>query len=694
MKTKFLLLFFAIILHEGTIFAGTKIGNLYYNLNSKEMTAEVTFARYQDAGHLRTYYGPDVTIADIPNEVNGYKVTSIGSYAFSNCKNLTSVTMGEYVTSIGECAFYECSALTTISINENINKINEGAFSGCKSLPVENNIRYADTYLQGVVDKSKETYSIKEGTRWIGSTAFYECHRLKSINIPESVIAIGESAFYECDSLSNIIIPDKVTLIGRCAFDYCKGLKSLTMGKGIRSVRANAFGECNSLTAVYINDLSAWCSIDFDSNSRGCNSNPLYGTATLFLNEQPLTDIIIPNNITRLGNGIFANYGNMSSLKIPSNITFIGENAFTNCPLTSLIIPNSVDTISATAFENCTNLKSVIVGQKVRLIENGAFANCRNLSAIVVGKDVRKYAGAFKNCFGLNDVNILAKLSTIYENGGSIIVRYDESDPIRVYVQNFSHTYELLDPWKSYLFYHYVYLNSIFIARTSDVSDIKVTINEPEEITIEWPETEGATLYMHEIKNDGKTIASFVSNEEGVCFNGDFSQCIADYTCQNVSNATFTGKGWYRQYSLQSGTTYTYTVTAMYDPQITLYTKSVEFTTPKQQFTVSFYNWDEELLLRLTDVEEGTIPVYTGKTPTRPDDDTYTYQFVGWTPEIVIATEDYTSYYATYEAIPICSSLETIYGNSIITKKAIRNGAIYIEIPNGKIYNANAQNLK
>ncbi|MCQ2323237.1 MAG: leucine-rich repeat domain-containing protein [Paludibacteraceae bacterium] len=687
MKTKFLILFFAIILHEGTISASTKIGNLYYNLNSRDMTAEVTFARYQDASHLRTYYGPDVTIADIPNEVNGYKVTRIGSHAFSNCKNLTSVTIGKYVTSIGEYAFDECSALTTISINKNINKIDDGAFNGCISLPVENNIRYADTYLQGVIDKSKETYSIKEGTRWIGSNAFNECHRLKSINIPESVIAIRRGAFYYCDSLSNIIIPDKVTLIGESAFERCNGLKSLTMGKGIQSVGNHAFYECDSLATVNINDLSAWCSIDFDSN--------LLSNATLFLNGQPLTDIIIPNNITRLGKGIFAKYSNMSSLKIPSNITFIGKNAFANCSFASVIIPNSVDTISATAFENCTNLKSVIIGQKVRLIENDAFANCRNLSAIVVGKDVRKYAGAFKNCFGLNDVNVLTSLYGMNDedkNGGSIIVRHDQSNPVHVYISNSFD--ERIEPWTDYLSSHYITLNSLFKAKTSAVSDIKVTINEPTEVTLEWPEVEGATLYMHEVKQDGKTIISFVSNEEGQCFSGDFSQCIADYTCQNVSNANFTGNGWYRRYSsLQSGTTFTYTVTAMYDPQITLYTKLVEFTTSKQQFTVSFYNWDGELLLSLTDVEEGTLPVYTGETPTRPNDDTYTYQFIGWTPEIVIA-RGYASYYATYEAIPISSSLEPTYGNSIITKKVIQDGTFYITLPDGKIYNANAQSLK
>ena len=71
-------------------------------------------------------------------------------------------------------------------------------------MPVEKNIRYADTYLVEVVDKSLSDYQIKEGTRFIGSHAFQECS-LSSIYIPNSVMNIGSQAFWESNNLTTII---------------------------------------------------------------------------------------------------------------------------------------------------------------------------------------------------------------------------------------------------------------------------------------------------------------------------------------------------------------------------------------------------------------------------------------------------------------------------------------------------------
>ena len=174
----------------------------------------------------------------------------IGQGAFSGCSSLESVTLGTNLKEIGAEAFNECGSLTEITIPENVEAISENVFYRCSSLPVENNLRYADTYLVEAVDKTLSTYSIKKGTKWIGSDAFKGCTSLTSITIPNSVTSIGESAFENCTGLTSITFPNSVTSIGNLAFNSCSGLTSITIGNSVTWIGDYAFRNCTMATSI------------------------------------------------------------------------------------------------------------------------------------------------------------------------------------------------------------------------------------------------------------------------------------------------------------------------------------------------------------------------------------------------------------------------------------------------------------
>ena len=257
---------------------------------------------------------------------------------------------------------------------------------------------------------------IENGVTSIGDRAFFKCSGLTSITIPNSVTSIGYTAFSGCSGLTSVTIPNSVTSIAEAAFRSCSGLTSVNIPNSVTSIGDYAFYDCSGLTSVHISDLVAWCNITFAGNP----FRDLSSTLHLYLNGTEVKDLVIPNNVTTIGDNAFYGFSGLTSVTIPNSVTSIGSRAFFNCSgLTSVTIPNSVTSIGDNAFLYCSGLTSVTIPNSVTSIGFGAFSYCSGLTSVTIPNSVTSIGScAFSYCSGLTSVTV-ASGNTKYDSRDS-----------------------------------------------------------------------------------------------------------------------------------------------------------------------------------------------------------------------------------------------------------------------------------
>jgi hypothetical protein len=289
---------------------GVVSNNTVISASAEELTyGNFTYTMLEDGTIEISKYTGSETAVEIPSEIDGVAVTSIGKRAFY-CTSFKRVIMPYGITNIGDEAFDDSNNLVEVTIPDSVVNLGDFVFMGCDSL-------------EHVV-LSKNLTSISQG-------AFRDCEKLTSVTIPYGVTVVGDYAFEFCPCLESVELPNSITSIGYSAFGYGTSLKNINIPEGTSIIGEDAFRYC------------------------------------------AMSEVVIPDSVTRIERSAFYSCKNLKSVYLPDGLTYLGDHVFCYCSnLESINIPKSLSTLPVYAFYE-TGIIDIAIPESVTTIGKNAF---------------------------------------------------------------------------------------------------------------------------------------------------------------------------------------------------------------------------------------------------------------------------------------------------------------------------------
>lgn len=343
---------------------------LYFQVENAEAT--LTGSSYEISG--------DVVI---PAEYQGYPVTAIGAYAFSDECNIQSITIPHTVTSIHREAFM-CVGLEAFRVEES------------------NPVYQADS--RGVLYSKDGRVLVRAPLQLSGS-----------YTVASGVTAIEEYAFHLCFNLTEVILPGSLTHIGNRAFDACNRLNTPCLPDGALDIGVYAFSGCFQFTystydnAKYLGTAQNPYYALIDAISEEITALEVHPDARLIAGAalrkcSGLEKVTLPEGLQRIGTWAFDGCSALKTLQLPSTVQGIGDDAFSGSGLTEFTVPEGVQHIGSGAFLKCDALTCVTLPESLISIGEKAFAQTA-LTEIRLGKNVSQIgATAFYDCGALTGI--------------------------------------------------------------------------------------------------------------------------------------------------------------------------------------------------------------------------------------------------------------------------------------------------
>lgn len=321
-------------IYGGAFYSCTALKTVNFGTNSQLETIKNGYNTYS-TNYVGAFEKTAIESITFPSTLK-----TIGTYAFSSCKNITSLTIGSSVTYIGYRAFEKCTGLETLTING-----------------------------------TSETE--------IGAYAFENCSGLKTANI--SVYFINTGAFSKCTSLTNLTLNEGLHQLAYSVFGYCTSLYSVTLPASLKYIQKDIFKNCSKL--VELQNLSN-TKLTKDDVPSVLTFRAL-GTQSEIFRQSDFVFFRDSAGVTY----ILAYEGSQTEVTLP---TIAGgyellEGAFKTCQFTKVTIPEGVTAIPDNAFASCSKLVEINLPSTIASISLKAFISCENITTFNISENNQNY---------------------------------------------------------------------------------------------------------------------------------------------------------------------------------------------------------------------------------------------------------------------------------------------------------------
>ena len=248
-----------------------------------------------------------LTYIDIES-LSPYDDIYIPDKCFLDFTLLGTAKLPNKLESIGYRAFENCRILQKVTIPASVTEIDDSAFDNCRSL---NAVHFGGSTEEQADDPAASQCALQR----IGNWAFYNCHQLQELNIPEGVTEIGDAAFYGCSYLEDLVLPSSLQTIGDNCFSLCSKLERIIVNAAIPpAIEAKTFYEVNRSIPVYVpkGSLEAYKADTYWSEFRLLDDDP----ATVISPEEDNSGCYAANGMIFNPNGVSLNVYNLQGTLI------------------------------------------------------------------------------------------------------------------------------------------------------------------------------------------------------------------------------------------------------------------------------------------------------------------------------------------------------------------------------------------